>query len=84
MKPSRSSPDFLNIVGAPGFVGPWVDRFYETAEIALVLRLAGEPMTAEQIDSALASGIVSTERPVCDLTQRAALSRWFGPTHCHC
>ncbi len=33
------------VVGAPDFVVPWLDRFYEPAEVDLVLALADGPRT---------------------------------------
>ena len=41
--------NFCRIFGIPDFMKPWLDRFFEKAEMELVLMLAEHPMSAGQI-----------------------------------
>ena len=40
---------FCSVFEIPGFMKPWVDRFFEKPEIDLVLMLADRPMKLEEI-----------------------------------
>jgi len=49
-----SWPKVAGIVGAPDFILPWLDRFYEPAEVDLLLALADGPLERKDLASALA------------------------------
>jgi hypothetical protein len=50
MNPKQSlGSRFYHLVDLPGFLIPWVDRFYEPSEIDLVLLLARDVLSIEAI-----------------------------------
>ena len=61
---------FTNLIGAPEFIHPWIDRFYEPTEIRLVLLLASSPLTADVICDRL-NQVVSEKKVVKPYVERA-------------
>ena len=50
MKFSEKDIDsFKKIFAIPGFMTPWLDRFFDDSEIELVLLLAQKPLTINEI-----------------------------------
>ncbi len=49
-KTENKSAQFCNVMGIPEFIIPWIDRFFEKAEIELVLLLAQKPLLDSEIE----------------------------------
>jgi len=60
---------FASRMGVPKFMLPWLDRFFEPAEIDLVLQLAGRPATAAE--TARGSGSIKSTAEAKSALERA-------------
>jgi Pyruvate/2-oxoacid:ferredoxin oxidoreductase delta subunit len=57
MRTTANLQDFLRVFEIPGFIKPWIDRFFEDLEIALVMRLADRPLAGNEINRTFQSGL---------------------------
>ena len=59
MQTTAKLQNFLSVFEIPDFIKPWIDRFFEDIEIELVIRIADQPLTEDEINQTFQSGIKS-------------------------
>jgi ferredoxin len=62
-----------DVVGAPDFIRPWIDRFYEPAEVDLLLALADGPLGMPDLESSLAAAHADPAAVVTHAYRRAVV-----------
>ena len=59
MQTTAKLQNFLSVFEIPDFIKPWIDRFFEDIEIELVIRLADQPLTWNEINRTFRSAMKS-------------------------
>ncbi len=59
MQTTLKLQNFLSVFKIPDFIEPWINRFFEEIEIKLVIRLADQPLTRNEINQIFRSEIKS-------------------------